>query len=218
MVHDDVLKRDVTDELDWEPSLDAAHIGVACRDGVVTLSGHVESYAEKAAAERAVRRVRGVKAIAMEIDVRLPWDKKTADDEIAARAVKLLGWDVAVPDERIEVEVEGGVVTLSGAVDWRYQRANAEADIRKLTGVTGVINRITVAPSARAPDVRGEIQKAFRRNAEFDASNVTVTVLDGKVILGGKVNAWIERELAERAAWSAPGVVAVEDHITLGRP
>ena len=218
MVRDDELRHSVIEELEWEPSVEAAHIGVACDDGVVTLSGHVRSYAEKTAAERATRRVRGVKAIAMEIAVHLPSDKKTADDEIAARAVKILQWDVAVPDERLQVEVEGGIVTLSGTVDWQYQKAEAEADMRKLSGVVGVVNGITVKPTVQAHDVRSEIHKAFQRTAELDASGVTVTVLDGRVVLGGAVNAWIEREIAERAAWSAPGVVAVEDHIAIGRP
>jgi osmotically-inducible protein OsmY len=218
MIRDDELRHDVIKELEWEPSVEAAHIGVACRDGVVMLSGHVQSYAEKAAAERAVRRVRGVKAIAMAIDIHLPTDRKTADDEIAGRAVKMLRWDAVVPDERIKVEVEGGIVTLTGTVPWQYQKLEAEADIRKLTGVRGVVNSIVVRPEARPQDVRGEIRNAFLRNAELDASSITIGVLDGRVVLGGKVNSWIEREIAERAAWSAPGVAAVEDHIVIGRP
>lgn len=218
MIRDDELRHDVIKELEWEPSVEAAHIGVACRDGIVTLSGHVRSYAEKAAAERAVRRVRGVNAIAMEIDIHLPTDKKTADDEIASRAIKMLHWDAVVPDERIKVEVEHGIVTLTGTVPWQYQKIEAESDIRKLTGVRGVVNSIMVRPEVRPQDVRGEIHKAFLRNAELDASSVTIGILDGKVVLGGKVNSWIEREIAERAAWSAPGVAAVEDHIVIGRP
>src|SRR5689334_13226388 len=134
MIREDELRRNVIQELEWEPSVEAAHIGVACRDGVVTLSGHVQSYAEKAAADRAVRRVRGVKGIAMEIEVHLPRDKKTADDEIAARAIKMLHWDAVVPDDRIKVEVEDGIVTLTGSVPWQYQKVEAEADIRKLSG------------------------------------------------------------------------------------
>ena len=217
-MHDDELQKLVNEELAWEPRIDAAHIGVTCRDGVVTLSGHVQSYADKAAAERAARRVRGVRAIAMELDVRLPSDKKTADDEIAARALKILEWDGAVPASRIGIEVEKGVVTLTGTVEWHYQREEAEADIRKLGGVQGVINDILVTPGVAAQDVRSQIHRAFLRNAELDASRITVSVDHGKVVLGGKVNAWVEREIAERAAWSAPGVVAVEDHIAIGRP
>lgn len=212
------LQKMVIDELEFEPSVQAAHIGVSVRDGVVTLSGHVESYAEKFAAERAARRIRGVKAIAQELEVQLPFEHKTADDEIAARAVHLLDWDVAIPRGRISVKVEHGIVTLNGAVDWAYQRAEAEYDVRKLTGVKGVINDIMIVPRADIEDVRAKIRAALERNAELEANNITVSVADGKVTLGGKVKAWTEREAAERAAWSVAGVRQIEDHIELVRP
>lgn len=212
------LQKMVIDELEFEPSVKAAHIGVSVRDGVVTLSGHVESYAEKFAAERAARRIKGVKAIAQELEVQLPFEHKTADDEIAARAVHLLDWDVAIPRGRISVKVEHGIVTLNGAVDWAYQRAEAEYDVRKLTGVKGVINDIMIVPRADIEDVRAKIRAALERNAELEANNITVSVADGKVTLGGKVKAWTEREAAERAAWSVPGVRQIEDHIELVRP
>lgn len=154
MNEDWIVQQCVADELKFEPSVDGAHIGVSVRDGVVTLSGHVESYIEKFAAENAARRVRGVKAIAQQIEVRLPFDHKTADDEIASRAVRILNWDAAVPDSQISVKVEHGTVTLNGAVDWDYQRAAAEYDIRKLTGVKGVINDITVVPKSNSEDLR----------------------------------------------------------------
>lgn len=212
------LQKMVIDELEFEPSVKAAHIGVSARDGVVTLSGHVESYAEKFAAERAARRIKGVKAIAQELEVQLPFEHKTADDEIAARAVHLLDWDVAIPRGRISVKVEHGIVTLNGAVDWAYQRAEAEYDVRKLTGVKGVINDIMIVPRADIEDVRAKIRAALERNAELEANNITVSVADGKVTLGGKVKAWTEREAAERAAWSVAGVRQIEDHIELVRP
>lgn len=212
------LQKMVIDELEFEPSVKAAHIGVSVRDGVVTLSGHVESYAEKFAAERAARRIKGVKAIAQELEVQLPFEHKTADDEIAARAVHLLDWDVAIPRGRISVKVEHGIVTLNGAVDWAYQRAEAEYDVRKLTGVKGVINDIMIVPRADIEDVRAKIRAALERNAELEANNITVSVADGKVTLGGKVKAWTEREAAERAAWSVAGVRQIEDHIELVRP
>lgn len=212
------LQQRVIDALEFEPSVDAAHIGVSARDGVVALSGHVGSFAEKFAAERTVRQVKGVKAVAQELEVRLPADKKLADDEIAARVVKLLQWDAAIPSDRISVKVEHGIVTLSGAVDWHYQRAEAEYDVRKLSGVRAVVNDITVTPKPRAADVRAEIRAAIERNAELDADNITVAVSGGRVTLGGKVSAWTEREAAERAAWSAPGVTEVEDRIELARP
>lgn len=218
MKEDLQLQKMIIDELEFEPSVKAAHIGVSVRDGVVTLSGHVESYAEKFAAERAARRIKGVKAIAQELEVQLPFEHKTADDEIAARAVHFLDWDVAIPRGRISVKVEHGIVTLNGAVDWAYQRAEAEYDVRKLTGVKGVINDIMIVPRADIEDVRAKIRAALERNAELEANNITVSVADGKVTLGGKVKAWTEREAAERAAWSVPGVRQIEDHIELVRP
>ena len=218
MDEDWVLQQRVTDELEFEPSVNAAHIGVSVREGVVTLSGHVESYVEKFAAERTARRVRGVKAIAQQLEVRLPFEHKTADDEIAARAVRMLDWNAAVPDGRISVKVEHGTVTLNGTVDWDYQRAAAEHDVRKLTGVKGVLNDIMVVPRANSDDVRAKIRAALERNADVEADNITVSVADGTVTLGGKVKAWTEREAAERAAWSAPGVRQVEDRIELTRP
>jgi osmotically-inducible protein OsmY len=218
MKSDAELRRDVMEELAWEPALDAEHLGVICRDGVVTLSGHVDSYAAKTAAERAARRVKGVRAIAMEIDVHLPSDKKTADDEIAGRAVKILQWDTMLPADRIQVEVEDGVVTLTGTVGWGYQREEAERDIRKLTGVRGVVNGLRVEPPVRAGEVHQRILNAMRRSAEVNADHIRVTASDGRVILSGKVNSWVEREAAERTAWSAPGVISVQDDITIGRP
>lgn len=212
------LQQRVIDELEFDPAVNAAHIGVSVRGNVVTLTGHVESFAEKFAAERAARRVTGVAGVAQEIEVHLPVDKKTADDEIAQRAVKLLEWDVAVPLDAVSVKVEHGIVTLSGTVEWAYQRAEAEYDIRKLGGVKGVINAITVRAGVRAGDVREKLTAAFERNADIEAGGITVEVTDGKVVLGGTVASWYEREEAERAAWSVPGVTAVEDRIAIGRP
>src|SRR5690348_5549134 len=177
------LQQRVIDELDFEPQVDPAHIGISVRDGVVTLSGHVNSFVEKFAAERAVRRVKGVKAVAQELDVRLPSEAKTADDEIAARAVKILNWDALVPHGCIMVKVEHGVVTLGGQVYWHHQRAEAEADVRKLNGVTAVINDIRVAPRLKPEDVRAKIRAALERNAEVEANNVTISVSCGRATL-----------------------------------
>jgi osmotically-inducible protein OsmY len=217
MSDDRVLQRHVIDALDFEPSVKAAHIGVSVRDGVVTLSGHVDSFAEKFAAERTARQVNGVRAVAEEIEVRLASDKKLGDDEIAARAARLLHWDVSVPDDRIAVKVEHGIVTLSGEVDWRFQRAEAEYDVRKLSGVRGVVNAITVAPKPRTADVHQQIRAALERSATVEAERIAVEVSGGKVTLSGKVAAWADREAAERAAWSVAGVIEVEDRIELGR-
>jgi osmotically-inducible protein OsmY len=212
------LQQRVIDELEFEPQVDAAHIGISVRDGVVTLSGHVSSFVEKFTAERAVRRVVGVKAVAQELEVRLPSEAKTADDEIAARAVKILTWDALVPNGAITVKVEHGIVTLGGRVNWHHQRAEAEYDIRKLNGVVAVINDIAVVPRVEPADLRGKIRAAFERNAEIEADNVIVSVSGGTVTLGGKVSAWAEREAVERAVWSAPGVTNVDDRIELARP
>ncbi len=216
MISEHQLRQDVLDELDFEPSVNAAHIGVGVNAGVVTLTGFVSSYREKLAAERAARRVKGVKAIAEGIEVRLPSDKKTADDEIAGRAVDILKWRVGFPADRISIKVEKGIVSLTGDVDWQFQKTEAEAAIHHLSGVVGVVNLVRVRSTVHDSEVKEKIQKALQRSAELDASRITVQAEgEGKVVLGGKVHAWYERDLAEQAAWAAPGVTAVVDHILI---
>jgi osmotically-inducible protein OsmY len=210
------IRQDVLDELEFEPSLDAAHIGVAVENGVATLSGHVASYAEKLAVEQAVRRVKGVKAIAEEIEVRYPGDKRTADDEIAARALSILRWSAVVPADSVMIKVQAGWVTLSGQLNWDYQRRAAEAEVRRLSGVSGVKNAITIKPLTQASDVKRKIEDALKRSAELQAQKISVLVQEGgKITLEGQVRGWQERAAAERAAWSAPGVVKVEDHLRI---
>jgi osmotically-inducible protein OsmY len=215
MTSDHQLQQDVLDELDFEPSVNAAHIGVGANAGVVTLTGFVSSYGEKLAAERAAGRVKGVKAIAEEIEVRLPSDKKTADDEIARRAVDILRWRIGFPADRVSIKVEKGIVTLSGDVDWRFQKSEAEAAVHNLSGVAGVANLIRISPPVPVTEVKETIRKALQRNAELDASLITVRTDGSKVLLGGKVHTWYERDIAERAAWSIPGVSDVRDHILI---
>ncbi|MBF9197384.1 BON domain-containing protein [Microvirga terrestris] len=210
-----VLQQLVIDELEFEPSVDAANIGVAVDSGVVTLTGHVGSYAEKIAAERAAQRVRGVRAIAQEIQVRYPSDKKTSDDEIAKRAADILAWDARVPDEGIQIKVQNGWVMLTGTVEWQYQRVAAESGVRKLSGVIGVSNEIELKPQVKAPDVRDKILSALKRNAEIEADSIRVSVNGDEVTLEGRVHDWYERIVIERAAWSAPGVKHVHDRMTL---
>lgn len=211
-----LLRQNVLDELDYEPSVNAAHIGVIAEEGIVTLSGYVESYAEKLAAVAAARRVRGVKAIADEIEVRYAAGKKTADDEIAKRAVDILGWDTLVPSGSIEVVVCNGLVTLSGNVDWFYQKKAAEDDVRKLSGVRGVINNVQIKPHARPGDVKNKIEDALKRHAEVEAKAIRVSVHDNdRVLLEGTVDNWNERHAIENAAWSAAGVKSVDDRITV---
>ena len=215
MISDHKLRQDVLEELDFEPSLDASHIAVGVHDGVVTLSGSVPSYADKLAAERAAKHVFGVRAIAQNLEIRLPSDKKTADDETAKRAADILQWRVGVPADRITIKVEKGVVTLGGQVDWQFQRKQAENAVHNLTGVLGITNLIRVRARPQTREIKDKIQQALRRSAELDASHVTVHAEGGTVILGGKVHAWYERDLAEQAAWSAPGVTDVEDRIEI---
>lgn len=209
------LQKAVLDELDWEPSLNAAHIGVTADDGVIALTGHVSTYAQKRAAERAVGRVAGVKAVAEELEVRLPFESKVGDDEIAKRALQSLVWDVSVPDNAVVVKVEKGWVTLSGDVDWSFQRDAAASDIRKLHGVVGVTNGIRVKPQAGPFDVRQKIMAAFDRSAQIEAENIGITTDAGTVTLTGKVNSWSERALAKRTAYSAPGTTWVDDRLTV---
>lgn len=212
---DKTLKHAVEEELDWEPSIDSEHIGVTVEDGVVTLSGHVGTYAEKFTAEKAAKRVKGVRAIAQEIEIRFPNDKKTSDDQIAKRALDIIAWDSTIPKDKVLVKVQNGFVTLSGEVDWFYQRDDAEHAVGKLAGIKGLSNEIRIKPKAYAYDIKERIETALKRNAEFEADSIKVSVLDGRVTLDGKVKAWYERDLAERTAWSAPGVVSVVDHINI---
>ncbi|MBE7201208.1 MAG: BON domain-containing protein [Parafilimonas terrae] len=213
---DKLIRQNVIDELDFDPSIDAAHIGVAVENGIVTLTGHVGSYTERVAAEKAAQKVRGVRGVVEEIQVRFGGETPPRDEDIAQRAVQMLDWSVTVPKGAVQVKVQNGWVTLTGKVDWQYQREEAYRAIRRLAGVAGIMNTIEVTPKASVPDVRSKIMAALKRNAELEADAIKVTVKDAKVVLEGKVNAWYERELAENAAWSAPGVRAVEDHLTLG--
>lgn len=209
------LRENVLNELEFEPSIHAAHIGVAVDNGVVTLSGHVGSYAEKLMAERVAQRVKGVRAIAQEIEVRWPSDRKTSDDEIAQRALKIIEWDATVPDGKVQLTVQKGWVTLTGEVPWYFQSRAAETAVRKLSGVTGITNAITIKPTVQAGDIKHRIEDALKRNAEVEANQIRVLVSGGRVTLEGKVKAWHERALAERAAWAAPGVNMVEDHLAV---
>ena len=210
------FRQDILDELEFEPSIDAAHLGVAAENGVVTLTGHVSSYVEKLAAVKAVRRVKGVRGIADDIEVRFFGDKKTADDEIAKRAIDILSWDTTLPGSLVQITVRHGSVTLAGDVDWYYQRNAAEDNVRKLSGVTGVINNIVIKPRIQAENVKSKIEDALKRNAEVEAKAIRVTVQDGnRVVLEGNVHNWDERYAVGTAAWSAQGVKSVENRLTI---
>jgi len=215
MDKDRVLQRKVIAELEWEPSVDAANIGVAVVDGVVTLNGYVNSYTEKLAAEKAVRRVAGADAIAEELKIRFTSDAKTAAHEIAKRILDMLAWNALIRAEKIQVKVEQGWVTLTGEVKWQYQSKAAARVCEQITGVIGVSNKIHITTVPMAPDVRKRIEEAFERQADLDARAVTVAVDGNRVTLGGHVHAWHERRMAERAAWAAPGVTQVVDRIAV---
>jgi osmotically-inducible protein OsmY len=214
MTTDIRLQEDVLDELKWEPSVNAAHIGVSVRDGVVSLSGHVPSYAEKYAAEKAAKRVYGVKAVADELDVKLSGGKPN-DEDIAQACVSALKSNYSVPDKGIKVVVRDGWVMIEGDVEWQYQKSAAENSIRPVIGVRGVTNSIKVKPHVSAVDVKCKIEAAFKRNAEIDARRISVQARDGRVALRGSVRSWMEREEAQRAAWGAPGVTEVDNEIVV---
>ncbi len=211
---DSQLRSDVQEELRWEPSVGRAEIGVAARDGVITLSGEVDSFSRKYAAVKAAERVSGVKAVAEELTVKLPSAFVRSDTEIAHSVVESLRWAIDVP-ETVKARIEDGWVTLEGMVDWQYERAAAERAVRHLMGVKAVSNLITIKPRASAPDVRDRIKSAIKRRAEADASNITVEAVDGKVTLRGVVRSWAERQDAENAAWAASGVNMVDDQLAV---
>jgi len=209
------LRQSVLDELEFEPAVDATKIGIAVDNGVVTLTGHVSSYAEKIAAEHAVQRVKGVRGVAQEIEVRYPSEGKNGDDEIAQRAAQIIDWDSTVPSDKVTVKVEKGWVTLRGEIEWQFQRVGAESVVRKLSGVVGVTNLIAVRPRVDATNVKHRIEDALKRNAEVEADGIQVVVTGGKVTLEGKVRTCHERAVAVRAAWAAPGVESVEDLVNI---
>jgi osmotically-inducible protein OsmY len=215
MKTDALIQSDVISELKWEPSIDAATIGVSVRDGIVTLDGYVNSFVEKLTAERVASRVMGVKAVAQELKVRLPQSYERNDTDIAEAAVNALEWNMKVPNDRIKVEVQDGMVILTGEVNWEYQRAAAHDAVCSLIGVKGVTDEISIKPSVSPVNVKSKIKSAFQRHSVLDAKNIIVESDGSKVVLNGTVHSWIEKQEADSAAWSAPGVSNVENNLVV---
>jgi osmotically-inducible protein OsmY len=216
MTHDSDLQLAVLAELNWEPSIVAAHIGVAAQDGVVTLSGHVKSFIEKHHAQDAAARVKGVHAVANELQVQLAFDHQRGDDAIAAAALERLSWDVSIPRDSISLDVEQGWVTMTGHVDWHYQKEAAEQSIRPLSGVVGISNQVLIKPRVSASNVSDTIMHALHRSWFFDPHTIMVSALGGDVRLTGTVTSWHDRRIAAETAWAAPGVTQVVNEITVG--
>jgi osmotically-inducible protein OsmY len=215
MSHDSELQQAVLAELSWEPGVTSSHIGVTANAGVVTLTGHVENFSEKHVAEIATRRVRGVKAVAEDLEVRLPFARKRGDDEIAAAALERLAWDASIPQDRFKIVVENGWVTLSGMADWNYQKIAAQQDIAILLGVVGVSNQILIKAKVDTLGLSDEITHALHRSWFFDDNNIKVTAIGGRVHLTGTVHSSYERQTAAEAAWAAPGSTNVENDIVV---
>jgi osmotically-inducible protein OsmY len=209
------VQSDVLAELKWDARVQPNEIGVSVKDGVVTLTGYVDSYTKKWAAEERAHRVRGVKAVANDIEVRLSSTAERTDTDIAQAVVRALEWDAFVPIEKLDVTVSKGWVTLRGEVEWQYQKADAERVTRRIQGVKGVSNLVVVKPRATPDEVKKKIEQALLRSAEIDAKNIAVEVDGSKVILKGTVRSWAEKQEAERQAWSAPGITSVDNRITI---
>lgn len=215
MMYNTELQKRVIEALAWEPSLDAARIGVGADGGVVTLTGQVPSYADRMSAERIVKRIVGVKGLANDLQVHLPGDAHRTDTDLAAAAVRALEWDVQVPHQKIKPRVSDGWVSLEGEVEWQYQREAADRAVRHLLGVRGVSNQVTLSAKVTPADLKHRIEGALKRSAEVEAAKIRVATRGGVVTLDGSVHTWAERAEAERAVWAAPGVVAVEDRLAV---
>lgn len=215
MTTDRDLQTAVLDALAWEPGIVAAHIGVTANGGVVTLTGHVDSFVEKWGAEKATLRVKGVRAVAEELEVRLAMDSQRSDDEIAAAAIERLAWDTSIPANTIEVQVETGWVTLTGEVAWYYQKEAAVLAVRPLRGVTGVSNQVTIRPQVNIASLSDDIVHALHRSWFFDPKTITVSANQGAIRLTGSVHSWPERQAAAEIAWAAQGATAVTNDLTV---
>lgn len=215
MKTDAQIQQDVMDELKWQPFLKASEIGVSAKDGVVTLYGTVDSYSKKIAAENAAKNIQGVRAVAEELSIRLLPNSRKSDSDLAAAVLNALKWHTAIQEDKIHIKVEDGWVTLDGKVEWDFQKTVARDAVENLTGVKGVINNIIIAPVIEAKDIKFQINRAFHRSATVDAEKIVIETLGDKVTLKGKVRSYQEKQDAERAAWLAPGVRAVDNKLEI---
>lgn len=216
MKSDNQIQLEVMEEIGWDPMLNANDIGVSVRDGVVTLSGNVTSYPKKLAAEKAAKRIKDVRGVAMDLEVRLGFENQRNDTEIARAAVDALRWSSVVPDEKVKVKAEDGWITLEGEVPWQFQKVAAFNAVHHLVGVKGVSNLITLSQTVNIANVQNNIRKALERNADIEANRIRIGAKGSTVTLSGAVNSWTERSIAERAAWSSPGVTTVNDELLIG--
>jgi osmotically-inducible protein OsmY len=212
------IQKDVMDQLRWDPFLNSSAIGVAVKNGIVTLSGRVDSYLKKVAVENAAKKIAGVKAIAEDIQIGISPENQRTDAEIAEAILNALKWHSAIQEEKIKIKVENGHVKLEGEVDWEFQRNNVKFSIEHLTGVRSITNLITVKPAITPTDIQKKINAAFHRNATIDAGNITAEVIGSRVILSGKVRSYVEKEDAANAAWSAPGIMSVDNNLQIEIP
>ena len=213
MISDAVLKQDVEEELAWRPDIDSDHIGITINNGIVTLKGYVPTYVQKHAAEAAVKGVAGVRGVVESLQVYLAGSNPTEDEELAKRVINSLDWNSLVPRQSVKVTVEGGRVSISGEVSWQYQKSAAENAVRKLYGVVGVTNNVTIKHQSQPTDITQRIENALKRSAELDSKSIQVAVVNGTVTLEGTVNSCTARDQAERAVWAAPGVIEVRDNL-----
>jgi len=215
MTTDTEIQKNVMEELKWDPIMQSAEIGAIVKDGIVTLVGYVDNYSQRLAAENAVKRVKDVRAVAIDIAISLPDDQRRSDTDLAAAALNALKWSSFVPEDKIRLKVDGGWITMEGEVEWQFQKESAYSAVSDLIGVHGVINRINVRPNITPVIVKDVIKKALERSADIEADSINISTDGGRIVLKGKVRSWAERKVVERAVWATPGVIEVKDELII---
>src|ERR1044072_2297414 len=215
MTTDTEIQKNVMEELKWDPIMQSAEIGAIVKDGIVTLVGYVDNYSQRLAAENAVKRVKDVRAVAIDIAISLPDDQRRSDTDLAAAALNALKWSSFVPEDKIRLKVDGGWITMEGEVEWQFQKESAYSAVSDLIGVHGVINRINVRPNITPVIVKDVIKKALERSADIEADSINISTDGGRIVLNGKVRSWAKRKEVERAVWATPGVIEVKDELII---